>query len=98
MAVYRVTSQISPDSIRYRNGKEDATFVQAWEVTTTNGDYVRTVYTAKVAADQIAKGYNIQIITIVRFDNGDRAYNRGTLANVIAEYFETLDDYSKVIL
>ncbi len=89
MAVYRITSPVSADMVQYRNDKENATFVQAWEVTRTNGEYVRTVYTHKVAADQIAKGYNILAITIVRFDNGDRAYSRGTVARKVAEYYET---------
>jgi hypothetical protein len=61
-------------------------YVQAWECRGPN--FNGYVYTQEIALRKLSEGCDIQIVTIIRHENGDREYHPGAIASKVKEYRE----------
>ena len=87
MAVQQVKISASPKMVAYRNSATLATFVQAWRIHRPGKD-VLIVYTHDAVMEELAKGHSVEVMTVIRWDNGERTYQLGSLASQVARYYE----------
>lgn len=66
------------------------TYVQAWEFTdaTNKARQGGLCYTQEIALDRLADGFSIEIVTIIRHDDGRREIERGTLLDAVYNHRE----------